>query len=105
MIVPLDWLAGYVDLPETKDLTDRLTMIGHMLDKIKRIGTDTVIDLELRGNRSDMFGLIGVAREVSAAFDRKLKLPPIFPLPGVTPPRSARAVRCFRGKLVHRYTA
>ncbi|KKU63661.1 MAG: Phenylalanine-tRNA ligase beta subunit [Candidatus Amesbacteria bacterium GW2011_GWA1_47_16] len=105
MIVPLDWLAEYVDLPETKDLTDRLTMIGHMLDKIKRIGTDTVIDLELRGNRSDMFGLIGVAREVSAAFDRKLKLPPIFPLPGVDPKSPHLEVNASAGKLVHRYTA
>lgn len=82
MNVPLTWLAEYVALPKSeKELTDRLTMIGHMLDKQKVTGDSVVIDLELRGNRADMFGLIGVARDISAVFHTPLKLPTIAKLP------------------------
>lgn len=82
MNVPLSWLADYVKLPkDNKALTDRLTAIGHMLDKTKKIGVETIIDLELRGNRADMFGLIGIARDISAALDEKLVLPEIAELP------------------------
>jgi phenylalanyl-tRNA synthetase beta chain len=82
MNVPLNWLSEYVDLPESERvLTDKLTSIGHMLDKTNKVGNETIIDLELRGNRADMFGLIGVAREVSAAFNTKHKLPPAAALP------------------------
>src|SRR5512146_350749 len=50
MIYPLSWLSEYTDLPtDEKILTDKLTMIGHMLDKKTQVGKETVIDLELRG--------------------------------------------------------
>ena len=82
MNVPLSWLADYVTLPKsTKELTDKLTMVGHLLDKITKKGNVTVIDLELRGNRSDMFGLIGVARDISAILNSPLKLPEVANLP------------------------
>lgn len=84
MNVPLSWLSEYVKLPKSvSELTDRLTMVGHMLDKQKEVNSEKVIDLELRGNRADMFGLIGVARDVSAIFNTPLKLPKIAPLPSV----------------------
>lgn len=106
MNVPLKWLADYVDLPkDVKTLTDRLTSIGHMLDKVsKRVG-DTVVDLELRGNRADMFGLIGVAREVAAAFNKTLRLPPISPLPKTDPKSPLVFVDPPAKDLVKRYIA
>src|SRR3989344_2145951 len=82
MNVPLSWLSDYVNLPKNVDeLTRKLTSIGHMLDKVKEIDNETVIDLELRGNRPDLLGLIGVAREVSAAFGEKLKVSKTKALP------------------------
>lgn len=82
MNVPLSWLSEYVKLPKSeKVLTDKLTMIGHLLDKRKVVDDQVVIDLELRGNRADMFGLIGVARDISVAFNTPLKLPKIAILP------------------------
>lgn len=94
MIIPLSWLADYVPLPESVGkLTDRLTMIGHMLDKRYEVDGETVIDLELRGNRSDMFGLIGVARDVAAAFDSSLALPSVAPLPAIAPDSSLVTVQ------------
>lgn len=85
MNVPLDWLKDYVTLPKTTtELTDRLTMVGHMLDKEKTIAGQTVLDLELRGNRSDLFGLIGIARDVAASFDQQLHLPDVCDLPKIS---------------------
>lgn len=82
--MPLSWLAEYVKLPSSvTELTDRLTMIGHMLDKTLHIEEETVIDLELRGNRADLFGLIGIARDISAAWNVPLTLPPGALLPTI----------------------
>ena len=102
MIVPLDWLSDYVKLPkEVKLLTDKLTVIGHMLDKAK----DNIIDLELRGNRPDLLGLIGVAREVATVFNQKLKLPDVSTLPKIDKGCNLVKVDKSAQDLVYRYTA
>lgn len=77
MKVPLKWLAEYVELPEQVDeVTRQLTAIGHMQDKPpEEIAGDTVLDLEVRQNRSDCLSIIGVAREVAAVRDTALKVP------------------------------
>lgn len=76
MNVPLNWLKELVELPkDTKILTDKLTMVGHMLDKKLEVKGVTVLDLELRGNRADCYSILGIAREVSAVFGSKIKSP------------------------------
>jgi len=85
MNIPLSWLAEYVALPKSEaELTDKLTMVGHMLNKRWQTpGGEVVIDLELRGNRSDLFAIIGVAREVSAIWNTPLKTPSLAKLPEI----------------------
>lgn len=74
MKIPINWLKEFVELPEdTKALTDKLTMVGHMLDKKLEVDGETVLDLELRGNRADCYSIFGIAREVSAIFNSKIK--------------------------------
>lgn len=76
MKIPLEWLSEFVKLPEDVSiLTDKLTMAGHMLDKIEGTGKNVVVDLELRGNRADCYSIFGIAREVSAIFNTPLKYP------------------------------
>ncbi len=76
MRIPINWLNELVTIPKDfKSMTDRLTMVGHMLDKTTVINGEAVIDLELRGNRADCYSILGIAREVSAMFNSKLKLP------------------------------
>lgn len=76
MKIPISWLNELVALPKNKRvLTDALTSVGHMLDKVETVNGETVIDLELRGNRADCYALIGIAREVSAIFGTKVKYP------------------------------
>lgn len=106
MIVPLKWLSEYVKLPaRTSDLTDKLTSVGHMLDKLKVVDGETIVDLELRGNRADMFGLIGVAREIAAIFNSRLKLPPTSLLPKTDPKSLLVQAEQSAAGLVKRYIA
>lgn len=70
----INWLGDFVKVPQDiKLLTDDLTLAGHLLDKVEKIGQDTVIDLELRGNRADCYSIFGMAREISAIKNLKLK--------------------------------
>ncbi|MFO0703566.1 MAG: phenylalanine--tRNA ligase subunit beta [Patescibacteria group bacterium] len=77
MKVPLNWLKDYVDIEiSTDDLLNKLTAIGHMQDKKpETIAGDTVLDLEVRQNRSDCLSIMGVAQEVAAVEGRKIKKP------------------------------
>ncbi len=106
MNVPLKWLSEYVELPKTVgELTAKLTMVGHMLDKVKEVNGETVVDLELRGNRADMFGLIGVARDIAACFETSLNLPEIAKMPKIDPNMSLLSIDKSIGKIVKRYSA
>ena len=79
MKVPLNWLNKLVEVPkDVKKLTSDLTMVGHMLDKIETKNSETILDLELRGNRADCYSILGIAREVSAIYKTKLKNIPII---------------------------
>lgn len=79
MKVPINWLKDYVDVPSNiHELGEKLTMVGHMLDKIEKGKEETILDLELRGNRADCYSIIGIAREVSAIYKRPLLLPKIY---------------------------
>lgn len=106
MNIPLSWLSEYINLPkDTTDLTQKLTSIGHMLDKVTKDGGETVIDLELRGNRPDLLGLIGIAREISVVYNIPLKHPPVLPLPIKDSNLSLVKVDPKASDLVTRYTA
>lgn len=76
MNIPISWLKEYVDVPENlKIFTDKMSMIGHMLDKTHEREGDTVIDLELRGNRADCYAILGIAREAHASFGGRFDIP------------------------------
>ena len=77
MIVSLDWLADYVDLPEVDALTERLLLSGLNHESTEVVHDDTAVDLEVTSNRPDCLGHIGVAREVSVLFQRPLKIPTV----------------------------
>lgn len=75
MKIPLNWLKDYVDIDISQDeLVKKLTAIGHMQDKKpENVAGDTVLDLEVRQNRSDCLSMLGVAQEVAAVTSRKIK--------------------------------
>jgi phenylalanyl-tRNA synthetase beta chain len=72
MIVSLEWLKDYVDLPMTAaELADRLALSGLNHESFD----DEAIDLEVTSNRADCLGHIGVAREVSVLWGLPLRVP------------------------------
>lgn len=74
MKFPINWLGEIVKLPrDLNDLTDKLTLVGHMLDKVEVVDGEKVVDLELRGNRADCYSVLGIAREISAIYGNKIK--------------------------------
>lgn len=78
MRVPISWLKEFVKLPKDQNLlTEKLTFAGHLFDKIDTSNSDTVLDLELRGNRADCYSIFGIAREISALFESELFSPPL----------------------------
>ena len=88
MIVSLEWLKQYIDLPSnTAELADRLALAGlnhEMFD-------DKVIDLEVTSNRPDCLGHIGVAREIGVLYDRP------FRAPEPRTPNPAKGTSSFKG--------
>lgn len=70
MKIPIDWLKEFIDFDASpQELCDKLSMQGvesTLIDK-------EVIEIEVLPNRGDCLSVIGIAREVSAAFDKPLK--------------------------------
>jgi len=106
MKVSVLWLRRYVDWPGDLDvLTDRLTHTGFNLEEIIDVGSDVVVDLEVTSNRPDCLSHIGIAREISAAFDLELKLPSVDLMEGIKSVEQYCSVQVDCPELCPRYTA
>lgn len=84
-----------------KDVAAAFTKIGYMLDKFYEVeyqgNPDYLLDLEVRQNRADCFGVLGLAREISAYYNIPLVLPE-FATPTYTNEREANiAVETDKG--------
>ncbi|MDO8583015.1 MAG: phenylalanine--tRNA ligase subunit beta, partial [bacterium] len=76
MKAPLSWLKEYVDITLTpKELADKLTEVGLGVEKITKTSDDTILELEITPNRPDCLSIIGVAREIAAIENKKIKYP------------------------------
>jgi phenylalanyl-tRNA synthetase beta chain len=102
MIVSLEWLKQYIDLPpNTAELADRLALAGlnhEMFD-------DKVIDLEVTSNRPDCLGHIGVAREIGVLYGRPFKTPAAKPQAKGEAVSKITKVEITSPELCPRYTA
>ncbi|MDA3792066.1 MAG: phenylalanine--tRNA ligase subunit beta [Elusimicrobia bacterium] len=79
MKIPLKWLNEYVDTSGVSPhrLGEILTMRGLEVDSVSDTDAGTVIDIELTPNRGDCASVIGVAREVASALEKKINLPKV----------------------------
>ncbi|MBI3050412.1 MAG: phenylalanine--tRNA ligase subunit beta [Acidobacteria bacterium] len=75
MKVLLSWLREFVDAPDTtEDIARLMSMRGFAVEAIEPFGDgDTVIDFEVTANRPDCMSVLGIAREVAAAYRVKLR--------------------------------
>lgn len=79
MKLSLSWLKDYIEIKESPDkLSEDLQFTGTKVDSIEKKNNDVIFDLEITPNRADCLGVIGIAREISAIYRRKLLLPQVF---------------------------
>jgi phenylalanyl-tRNA synthetase beta chain len=77
MRVPYEWLKEFVDISATPDeVAERLTMIGLEVEGAVSVEGDTVFEVNVTPNRPDCLSVLGIARELAAAFLAALKMPP-----------------------------
>ena len=76
MRVPFEWLKELVAIPATaEEVAGRLTMIGFEVEGIEQVDDDTIFEVNVTPNRPDCLSIIGIAREISAAFNIPIKMP------------------------------
>lgn len=75
MLAPLSWLKEYIDitLPVEK-LAERLSEVGVGVESIKKENNEVIFELEITPNRPDLLCMVGVAREIAAIENKKIKL-------------------------------
>lgn len=77
MLVPYEWIREFVDIPaDPNEVSRRLTMIGLEVEGTASVDGDVVFEVNVTPNRPDCLSIIGIARELSAAFDVPLRIPP-----------------------------
>ncbi len=77
MRVPYDWIRELVDISATpEEVAARLTMIGLEVEGTEAVKGDFVFEVNVTPNRPDCLSILGIARELSAAFKTPLKIPP-----------------------------
>ncbi|NWG13226.1 MAG: phenylalanine--tRNA ligase subunit beta [Acidobacteria bacterium] len=76
MKISIDWLKDYIELPEDPErLQSDLTMSGLVVEGVARVCGDTVFEIEVTANRPDCLSHIGIAREISAIYQRPVRIP------------------------------
>jgi len=76
MRVSFDWLKDFIDITASpEEVAKRLTMAGLEVEAIEAFEDDTVFEVNVTPNRPDCLSILGVAREVAAAFGLRLKVP------------------------------
>ena len=76
MKVSLAWLKEFVDVQaDPSEVADRLTMASLEIEGMENAGNDIVMEVNVTPNRPDCLSILGVARELAAAFRLPLRTP------------------------------
>jgi len=74
MRVNYNWLTEWVDIDlEPHDLADMLDHLGIEVEELDITANDAIFTLEITPNRPDLISVQGLAREIAAKTDKKLK--------------------------------
>lgn len=86
MLAPLSWLSAFVEIKlPVPSLSWKLTEVGLNVEQIIKEGGEQVFDIEVTPNRPDWLSIIGIAREIAAVQNVKVKVPKFKAIP----PKSA----------------
>jgi phenylalanyl-tRNA synthetase beta chain len=85
MLIPLSWLKEYVEIKlPLEELMWKMTEAGLTCESFQKSGSEITLDVEVTANRPDWMSIIGVAREIAAIQNVKIKEPNINKLPKQT---------------------
>lgn len=74
----LNWIKEYVDVKEPPDkLADLLTLKSAEVKEAVQDGKDTIFDIDVLPNRSDLLSHVGFAKELSVLLGSKFKMPSV----------------------------
>jgi len=74
MKISYNWLKDFIDIKKSPEkLANDLSLFGHEAEHIEKLNSDTIFDLEITPNRGDCLSVLGIAREISALYNIKLK--------------------------------
>jgi phenylalanyl-tRNA synthetase beta chain len=70
-----NWLQSFFDkkLPKPEKLAEVLTMHSFEVEDVEKFNKDFILDIDVLPNRTDCYSHFGMAREISAILDLKLK--------------------------------
>jgi len=106
MNVSYNWLKDYCDFDVPVDqLVEMLTVAGSEVEGYEAVGDDFNIELEIKSNRSDLLGAIGIAREVAAIVRKPLERPQFELRQSGKPAAELTSVEVTAPDLCPRYTA
>ncbi|MCX5695889.1 MAG: phenylalanine--tRNA ligase subunit beta [Candidatus Omnitrophica bacterium] len=75
MKITYNWLKDFVDIKiPAKELAAKLTMAGLEVVALEEKAGDFVLEIEITPNRPDWLSVLGVAREIAAITNTKLKI-------------------------------
>ncbi|MCI0469041.1 MAG: phenylalanine--tRNA ligase subunit beta [Nitrospirae bacterium] len=76
MRVPFEWLREIVEIPaDAGEAAHCLTMLGLEVESMDLVDGDTVFEVNVTPNRPDCLSIVGIARELSAAYGNPLNFP------------------------------
>lgn len=78
ILIPDSWLREYLKTKATPaQIKEYLSLCGPSVERINRVGKQTIYDVEITSNRPDVMSLVGMAREAAAILPR-FKIPATF---------------------------
>ena len=78
MKILLSWLREFVDVPGTADeIAATMSVRGFAVEGIDAAGDERVLDFEVTANRPDCMSVMGMAREIAAAYGLQVRRPAV----------------------------
>ena len=71
-----NWLKEFIpNIKINEKLTDNLTSLGLEVSSVVKKNGDSIIDIDMTPNRADCLSILGVARDLSAIYNKKIIFP------------------------------